>query len=218
MANLQKHTGKAVIAILRHNNRDTLKPSNRDIDPTRSHLNYRLSPKRLIRDGQRLCSQSDYECYKKRLSEVYAFNRKNLVKIASWVISAPRNLEVEKHEVFFRECYNFLENRYGKQNTVQAIVHNDESQPHLHYIFMPVVKDKKHKKPSGEKLCANDVLTRQELREFHPALQEHLNRAGINTRILNGATADGNRTVAEIKKEREHAQNQEKTRGVFLER
>jgi hypothetical protein len=214
MASVKKFTNSAVRQQLRHNSRETLNPSNSDIDPSRSQLNYKLSPNRKFIDKH----LTDYEYYKLRLSCLHVFNRADVKTMAGWLVTAPKCLAVEKHQIFFQEVYNFLENRYGKQDIVQAIVHNDETTPHLHFLFIPAVKDAKNRKPSGEKVCANDVLTRQELRTFHPALQEHLNRAGIDAKILNGATAAGNRTVAEMKRERDLTHNREVTRGVFLER
>ena len=60
----------------------------------------------------------------------------------------------------------------GKENCIQAVVHNDESgQPHLHYCFIPVVPDVKR---NGEKICCNELINRTELRNFHPALQKYL--------------------------------------------
>ena len=164
--------------------------------------------------------QSDYERYKFRLSLLHVYNRADVKTLAGWIVTVPKDLPPEQHRAFFQEVYKFLENRYGKANTVQAVVHNDEATPHLHFLFIPAVKDIKNRGATGEKVCANDVLTRQELREFHPALQEHLNNAGIKALIINGATAAGNRTVKEMKKERDQIQthNKERMRGVFLER
>lgn len=68
--------------------------------------------------------------------------------------------------------------RYGQENVVQAIVHDDEGgQPHLHFCFIPVEEDLKHEQ--GYKICANDVLDRRELRNFHPDLQRYLNEHGL---------------------------------------
>ena len=82
------------------------------------------------------------------------------------------------------------------------VVHNDEGgQPHLHCCFIPVVPDRKH---GGEKICANDVLTRKELRNFHPELKKYLKNNGIDANINSGITRQqgGNRTVKELKEGR----------------
>ena len=81
---------------------------------------------------------------------------------------------------------------------LQAIVHNDEGgQPHMHFLFIPATSDQKH---GGEKICANDVLNKTELRNFHPALQKWLIDHDVQANILTGITKaqGGNRTVQEL--------------------
>jgi len=147
---------------------------------------------------------SAYSYYTQRKAGLYVYNRADVKTLAAWIVTVPRDLPLDQHEKFFAESYRFLENRYGEENTVQAIVHQDESgQPHLHYCFIPVASDLKHGgEKSGEKICANDILNRRELRDFHPALQKHLNDSGLDARVLNGATVGGNKTVQELKSER----------------
>ena len=51
-----------------------------------------------------------------------------------------------------------------------------------------------------EVICASEVLTQSELRNFHPALEKYLNENGLNIKILTGTTKaqGGNRTVSEM--------------------
>ena len=203
MAHVMKFTHKAIPNILRHNERSIINSSNPDIDCSYSHLNYQLSPER---------GMSAYSYYQDRKSELHVYNRADVKTMAGWIVTAPKDLSPEQHEGFFAETYKFLEHRYGgEKNVVQAIVHLDESQPHLHFCFIPAAPDLKH---GGEKVCANDVLNRRELRDFHPALQKHLTDAGINVRVLNGATANGNMTVRELKAQRESKHQYDYERGV----
>ena len=125
-----------------------------------------------------------------------------------------QDYEQEQYDDFFLAVYDFLENRYGEENVVQAVVHDDEGgQPHLHFCFVPVVEDKKHEE--GYKVCANDVLDRRELRNFHPDLQRYLDEHGLeDAHVMTGVTRaqGGNRTVAELKSEREQEYEQENER------
>ena len=59
-------------------------------------------------------------------------------------------------------------------------------------------------KHGGEKICANDVLNKKELRNFHPDLQRHLKNDGIDAKVMTGITKaqGGNKTVDELKAER----------------
>lgn len=192
MASVQKFAAPAVVNILRHNIRQIQNPANTDIDTERIVENYSLIAPRGI---------SDYDYFLQRKSELYCYNRANVKVLAGWVVTAPQDLEKEKLKAFFEETHNFLAERYGKENVIQSIIHADEAgQPHLHFCFIPVVPDKKH---GGEKICADKVLTRAELRNFHPALQKHLDEHGIDAKVVTGVTKaqGGNRTVKEMKQQ-----------------
>ena len=193
MASVQKFADYEVAAQLNHNGRMISMPSNEDIDHERTAENYSLSPERGI---------SCYDYYKERKAQLYCFNRKDVKTMAGWIVTAPKDLPASEHKDFFVNCYQFLSQKYGEENIVQAIVHNDEGgQPHLHCCFIPVVSDKKH---GGEKICANDVLTRKALRNFHPELKKFLKDNGIDANINSGITRQqgGNRTVKELKEGR----------------
>lgn len=97
--------------------------------------------------------------------------------MAGWIVTAPKDLPMSEMEKFFNVTYEFLSERYGEKNCVQAVVHNDEGgQPHIHFLFIQRQADKKH---GGEKICANDVLNKAELRNFHSALQKYLLDHGV---------------------------------------
>ena len=201
MANVKKYDKHALVNLLRHNERTVENPSNEDIDSNKSHLNYSLAPDR---------GMSSFDYFKQRKSELYCYNRADVKVVASWVVTAPRDLPAEQHRAFFESVNRFLMNRYKEENCIQSIVHLDESgQSHLHYVWVPSVPDKKH---GGEKICCNDVLTRRELRNFHPELQKHLQADGICARVMSGITAvQGNRTVREMKQERQWQHEHERT-------
>jgi hypothetical protein len=191
IASVKKFTENDVSAILAHNERSIHTPSNLDIQPELSSLNYHLEPVRPL---------SCYDYFKKRKSELYSFQRKDVKVMAGWIITAPRELPAEQQKAFFRTAYQFLADRYGSENIVQAVVHCDEAgQPHLHCCFIPVVPDSKH--AQGFKICASEVLNRQELRNFHPALQKALLDAGIQAKVQTGITRKNGRnySVAELK-------------------
>lgn len=191
MACVTKLECGAVSAQLRHNSRTVENPKNIDIDPKRSDQNYSTLPPRSI---------SDYDYFLQRKAELYCYSRKDLKVAASWVVTAPMELPVDQERRFFEETTEFLKNRYGAENAIQAVVHKDEGgRPHLHYVFIPVVPDLKH---GGEKICANNVIDPKELRSFHPALQKHLTDAGIDCKVLTGITQEigGSVSVRDLKR------------------
>lgn len=196
MASVEKFKETAVVNILRHNNREINNPSNTDIDSSLSDNNYTLHPDR---------GMSDYDYYLQRKSEVYSFGRADLNVVAGWVVTAPENLPDDEHREFFETVNEFLNERYdGEHNCIQSIVHRDESgRDHLHYNWVPTVPDPKH---GGEKINAGEVLTRTELRNFHPDLQRYLDSRGFShAKVHTGITAEngGNRTVKELKESRD---------------
>ena len=188
----KKITESAVVNQLRHIERTIAHPENMDIEKDRTVQNYSLLPQREI---------SSYEYYRQRKSELYCYNRADVKVMAGWIVTAPKDLPMSEMEKFFNVTYEFLSERYGEKNCVQAVVHNDEGgQPHIHFLFIPAAADKKH---GGEKICANDVLNKAELRNFHSALQKYLLDHGVQANILTGITKTqgGNRTVRELKQE-----------------
>ena len=192
MASVKKVTESAVVNQLRHIERTIAHPENMDIEKDRTVQNYSLLPQREI---------SSYEYYRQRKSELYCYNRADVKVMAGWIVTAPKDLPMSEMEKFFNVTYEFLSERYGEKNCVQAVVHNDEGgQPHIHFLFIPAAADKKH---GGEKICANDVLNKAELRNFHSALQKYLLDHGVQANILTGITKTqgGNRTVRELKQE-----------------
>lgn len=164
--------------------------SNENIDASRTGLNYNLATKRDV-------SMGDF--IKRRCSEARTLNRKDVNVMCSWVVTLPSNVRPEDEYKFFRAAYDFLSDKYGEQNTVAAWVHKDETTPHLHFCWVPVVPDEKR---GGERVSAHDCVTHKDLKTFHTELSKHIEQAlGYEADILNEATRNGNRSVEELKRE-----------------
>ena len=163
---------------------------NQKIDHSKTYLNYNLAPEHK--------GMTDYEFMKKRCEEFKVLKRKDVNWLISWVITMPTDYKGNK-ALFFREAYNFMENRYGKDNVVSAYVHLDETSPHMHFCFVPVIFDKKKQE---YKVNAKQCINKVELKQIHPEMQEYLeNKLQTKVNILNGATAEGNKTIDQLKKE-----------------
>ena len=166
---------------------DRTKKDGENIDPTLTKFNYNLAA-----DDQPL---PQLEKIHQRLAEVPHRERKDLNVMVSWIVTAPKDLPKEEHRQFFESCYNFCRDRYGVKNVISAYVHVDEpnAQPHMHFAFVPVTKD--------ERISAKDVITRQDLREFHGDLQNRLEHdLGHEVSVLNEATKEGNKSITELKR------------------
>lgn len=189
MANLQKFAKGNVKGLSIHLDRKTTNHSNKEIDVTKSHLNYDLCTK----DGDTNSRLNE------RLNQVHCLNRKDVKVCATWVVTLPESLKqksADEQRIFFEKTYDFLTDRYGgEQNVLSANVHNDETTPHMHFAFVPVVWDEKKQ---YEKVSAKEILNRKELQTFHQDLDTFLKRkipAIYQEGILNGQTVD----VANVK-------------------
>lgn len=193
MAHLEKYPAAAAGHMFAHYDR-THSSSTSNIDESRTHLNYNLAEK----DQPLSC----LDFLHKRMSEIKVLKRANVNVMCDWVITAPEDLTEEELPVFFNECYKFLNARYGKENVISSPVHMDETSPHIHYNFVPVVTDKKKGIP---KLSAKECITRKDLNTFHPDLTKHMTAVfGRDIGILNGATVDGNKTIKQLKQTSEN--------------
>jgi hypothetical protein len=171
MAHLKHYHRTAVRSILNHVKR-TDNYSNPDIDMNRSKYNFSLT------------THDPHEVYQKRLSEVHCLNRANVNTLSSWCVTLPKGVKKEDQRKFFEESVKFLNKRYGERNLVVAEVHFDETTPHLHYCFIPIIYDEKHQR---EKVDRKSIFTLKELKTFHSDLQNHINQAlGYEVPIVTG--------------------------------
>lgn len=186
MANIQKFSDmRAIGHLCTHYERGVEKGhySNTDIDENRTAGNYNLAQDR----GK----QTDY--IKETIREVMGDRtlRKDAVRMCCCVVDAPKNLPIEKEEIFFIAVYDFLVGRYGSKAgmgddiVVSAYVHTDETTRHLHFAFMPI-----EERDGIRTFCAKNVVGRQDLKTLHQDLGAYLEKLGICKKkdILNGKT------------------------------
>ena len=115
-------------------------------------------------------------------------------------------MDSEHNREFFQECYKFLCQKYGSKNVITADVHEDESTPHMHFTFVPVVANtRKYKDPNkkprfSEKVCAEKLITREHLQKFHEELKSWFLDKGLDwgKYVVTGKTTY-NRSIAELK-------------------
>ncbi|OTZ66210.1 MobV family relaxase [Bacillus thuringiensis] len=148
---MQKFQISDVQGIQKHNQRQGKSKSNLDIDYSKSERNYDLLNQQKIR----------YEStIKQEISErVKRKPRANSVVLSEFVVTASpdymHSLSLEEQKRYFESLLDFIKKRYGKQNTLYAMVHMDEATPHMHIGVMPITED--------NRLSAKDMFTRKEL-------------------------------------------------------
>lgn len=193
MAHFEKYTAGAIGHMLAHYDR-THSSSTSKINESKTFLNYNLA----ARDQP--LSQLDF--IHKRLSEIKVLKRKDVNVMCDWIVTAPQELAKDELPLFFAETYKFLNERYGKENVISAYVHLDETTPHIHYAFVPVVMDKKKNIP---KLSAKERVPVRELKTFHPDLTKYMKTVfGRDIGIQNDATSLGNQTIKQLKQKSEN--------------
>lgn len=172
MANLKKYKRSEVESLALHVERNEKKTKNKNIDSTRSHLNYSL-----LKTSKKMVKKMN-----NRLEKFSNANNKYLNVCCVWTIELPKQLLAqnnpnlpaatieEQQRLFFEEAFNFLNTLYGKINVIAAYVHNDELVPHLHYCFIPIAKNKE----KGRYISSSDLITLIHLSRFHSNLHKHL--------------------------------------------
>lgn len=141
---------KVISGLDNHNNRKKLKDDAKPyIDKTRSHLNYDL------------ISCKNYDAtIKEKLNNAGLVRkiRKDAVLAGSFCVNAPTTDNHSLNKDFFKDCVEFLSKLVGKENVVAAQVHNDEKTPHLHFVFVPIIKKPNKKKELVNSLSYKDLI------------------------------------------------------------
>ena len=182
---MEKYKRGDIVGIERENERDESYKSTRNpqIDKSRTHLNYHTLPhekKYLAFIDERIKELSP----KRKIKD-------DVVLMTSFILGSDKEffdgISPETQKQFFDDCTEFFAERYGKENVVSAVVHLDESTPHLHFNLMPV---------TGGRLCAKELFDRTALRELQPDFYEIVGRKYGLKRGKEGSTAKHLDTVA----------------------
>jgi Plasmid recombination enzyme len=100
-----------------------------------------LTPENEILQGTGQYQESLNEI-KKMLPEK---RRKDAVLAVEYVMTASpewfENASPKDQEEFFSKSMEFLKNKYGEQNILTAVIHRDETTPHLSAYVVPITKD-----------------------------------------------------------------------------
>lgn len=91
----------------------------------------------------------------------------------------PSAMEHDYTREFFEKAYEYLADRYGRENIISAVVHMDEGNPHMHFNFVPVTED--------GRLCAKEVFSRDRLINQQDTFFEQV---GKEYGLLRGETKD----------------------------
>lgn len=162
---MEKYHKQDVAPIEKENERDeNYEASNPQIDSERTRNNYRFTP---------YFGKTYTEFINGRIKELGLSPRKDAVVMNSFVLGSDKTFfdgltKIEQYN-FFSDCYKFFAERYGEENIIAAVVHNDETTPHMHLNLMPVTKD--------GRLCSKQLFDKPQLQQlqtdFYEAVGKH---------------------------------------------
>ena len=162
-----------------HNDRKAKNHTNKDIDPTRTHLNYYIKKNEFT-------YTKEFDKYLKE-NHIEGHLRSNSIVMCQMIFTSDQGffdrIGEDETKRYFAECYKFICNykNLGEKNIIAAAVHLDEGAPHLHLMFVPVVHTKDKNGNNIEKICARDFWKgRDSYRKLQDAYFNHVKSKGFD--------------------------------------
>ena len=172
----------------------TIHPKN--ADPSRTHLNRELIK---FPDGVRNRTQAiQHRLDTAGLKRKIANNQVRAIRI---LLTGTHEdmMQIEKNgklEDWCQDNIEWLRKTYGIDNVVSVVLHMDESTPHLHATVVPIVQTERQrkkkeqevkrtyrKKASAPRLCADDVMSRANLKRYQNTYAEAMQKYGLQRGI-----------------------------------
>ena len=162
-----------------HNDRKAKNHTNKDIDPTRTHLNYYIKKNKLT-------YTKEFDKYMKE-NNLQSHLRSNSIIMCQMVFTSDQaffdKIGEKETKRYFNECYKFICNykSLGEKNIISAVVHLDEGAPHMHLMLVPVVHTKDKEGNKVDKICARDFWKgRDSYRKLQDAYFNHVKSKGFD--------------------------------------
>ena len=170
---------KNLAGIYRHNERKNTNYSNKDINKQYSRLNYSI--------------KAPYSTYEKIFRDIREkYNLQGMIKKVSnvmceFIITSDKeffnSIGKEETKRYFETAYKFVANynNLGDEFIVSAKVHNDETTPHLHILFIPVVhKRDKDGKEIRKIACSEYWKGKDSYRKLQDNFYSYMIKSGFN--------------------------------------
>jgi len=161
-----------------HNDRKAKNHSNKEIDISKTHLNYYLKKNEL-----------NYVKEFDKLKEKYNLKgqiRSNSIIICEMIFTSDaeffNKIGQEETKRYFEESYKFICNykNLGEKNIISAVVHLDEGTPHMHLVYVPVIHTKDKNGNEIDKICCRDFWKgRDSYRNLQNAYYEYITSKGF---------------------------------------
>ena len=170
------------------------------VDKSRTYLNKELIifPEGIINRTQAIQHRIDNANLSRKIS-------KNQVRAIRILLSGSNDemnslFNQNKIDQWSDDNIKWLKETFGEENIVSAVIHLDESTPHIHATLVPIVSSERKKKKSeqnvkknyskktGNRLSANDIMTRGNLKQYQTSYAEAMQEYGLK-RGVEGSTA-----------------------------
>lgn len=172
----------------------TIHPKN--ADPARTHLNRELIqfPDGVTNRTQAIQHRLDTAGLKRKIAN-------NQVRAIRILLTGTHEdmMQIEKEgrlDEWCQDNINWLRKTYGSDNVVSVVLHMDESTPHLHATVVPIVQTERQrkkkeqevkrtyrKKAPAPRLCADDVMSRANLKRYQNTYAEAMQKYGLQRGI-----------------------------------
>ena len=162
-----------------HNDRRSKGHSNKDIDPTRTHLNFWCKKNELTYIKQFDKMKKEYD-----LKGTIRSNSNIMCEMMITSDNAFFNkIGLEETKRYFKESYKFVCNykNLGEKYIVSAAVHLDETTPHMHLVYIPVIHTKDKEGNEIDKICCRDFWKgRDSYRQLQNAFHKYITSKGFD--------------------------------------
>lgn len=172
----------------------------KNADPTRTHLN-----RELIEFPEGVTNRTQAINYRLDNAELERKIGKNQVRVIRVMLTGShedmkRIQDSGKLDEWCNDNLDWLRKTYGADNLVSAVLHMDESTPHIHASVVPIVTgERRKKKPKPDeppkkqyrkksadsaRLCADDVMTASKLKGYQDSYAEAMAKYGLQRGIV----------------------------------
>ena len=161
---MEKYKRQDISPVEKENERDeNYQGSNPQIDCERTSGNYHL-----------IYPQGKYiDIINKRLSTLTLKRkiRSDAILMNSFVIGSDgeffKGMRAWEQHAFFEDCARFFMDKYGYENMLSAVVHVDETTPHMHLNFVPI---------NDGRLSSKSLFDKKKLSELQTELWEQVGK------------------------------------------
>ena len=174
----EKLTRAQAMGAYKHNERKTRNHSNKNIDSTKTELNYYLKKNELsyIKEFDKIKEKYDLKGQIRSNSNImcemaFTSDQKFFDKIG-----------YEESKRYFEESYKFIceYKNLGEQNIISAVVHMDEDTPHMHLLFIPVIHTTDKQGNKIDKVCCRDFWKgKNSYRDLQNSYFKHISEKGF---------------------------------------